>query len=73
MVVYPSSALSFFSKNLERFLSSCSQLYINCLAILLFIEMGIYDCCKVFLYCDTVFFYIVILFGSETGQFRVWF
>ena len=39
MVASPSAALSFFLQNLERILANCSQLYINCLAISLFIEI----------------------------------
>ena len=38
MVASPSAALSSFLQNLERILASCSQLYINYLASLLFIE-----------------------------------
>ena len=38
MVASPPASLISFLQNLERILASCSQLYINCLAILLFIK-----------------------------------
>ena len=38
MVASPFAALSSYLQNVERILASCCHLYINCLAILLFIE-----------------------------------
>ena len=62
MVASPSAFLSSFLYNLERILASCSQLYINCLAILLFIETCSKWAFKMVtqycLYCDIVLFYL---------------
>ena len=53
IVAYFSAALGFFLWNLDRILVSCSQLYTNCLAILLLYErllkMGVLDNCKALL------------------------
>ena len=60
MVAPPSAVLSYFLQNLERILASCSQLYTNCLANLLFIETCSKQTFKTVvqycLYCDAVLF-----------------
>ena len=81
IVVSPSTALHSFLQNLERILACCSQLYINCLAILLFTE----TCSKQAFnmvalycpYCDTVPFtcfenvssFLFLIFCHVAGQF----
>ena len=60
VVVSPVTALGSFLQNLKRILAYCSQLYINCLAILLFTEtcskQPFQTVAQYCLYCDTVLF-----------------
>ena len=60
MVASPSAALISFLQNLERILGYCIQLYINCLAILLFTEtcskQAFKTVAQYYLYCNTVLF-----------------
>ena len=79
IVTSPSTALRSFLQNLERILACCSQLYINCLAILRFTETcskqafkTVAQYCR---YCDivlfTCFFPMCLMFWHVAGQFYV--
>ena len=56
IVASPSAALSSYLQNVERILASCCHLYINCLAIILFIEtcskLAFKTVAQYCLYCD---------------------
>ena len=60
IVVSASAGLRSFLQNLERILASCSQLYINCLAILLLytnpLKQAFKTVAQYCLYCDIVLF-----------------